>query len=145
MQSNLEQVPVFFECRPCVALQDPLVIKTFVLDIHLKGLRLDDGVLIYSVIFRIYYKLLDTNLAPRAKEVCLKGKTMLLEANPTKFSLTVPNLLDWDQVTRNPVWNIQGATQRIQYAIARIVEHPDGSIDVQFEEETQQPKVKTFI
>lgn len=101
----------------------------------------------YSIIFRVYYQLLHTNLAPRALEVSPQGRTMLIEVNLERSSIVVPKLLQWDQITKNPVWSLVGAAKpfKRQPSMARIEEHPDGSVDVYFDEEEPQSKVKEFI
>lgn len=147
VQLNLAEGPIFSECKPgyCVA-DDPHILKTLTLDVKSKGLNLEDRVMLYSIIFRIYYKLLHTNLAPRALEVSPQGQTMLMEVNLHKSSVTVPKLLQWDEITRNSTSSLEGAAKpfRRQPAVARIEEYSDGLVNMYFEEEPQS-KVKEFI
>lgn len=83
VQSNLEKGPVHFGCRPRynVALDDFHILKSLTLDIKSKGLNLEEGAIPYSIIFSVYYKLLHTNLDPRALDVSPQGQTMLMEVN----------------------------------------------------------------
>ncbi|TYK04698.1 polyprotein [Cucumis melo var. makuwa] len=66
VQSNLEQGPVYFNCRPglTVSLQDKNIMDTISLDVHSQGLELKDGSLPFAVSYRIYFKSMHTNLSP---------------------------------------------------------------------------------
>ena len=59
------------------------------------------------VIFRVYYKLMNTNISPRALRSSPKGSTMLIKANIGKSSVTIPQTLYWDQINRNTLCKIE--------------------------------------
>lgn len=119
--------------------------STLTLDIYSNGLRLENGVMSYSIIFR-YYKLLDINLSPGALEVSPLGQSILVEVNLERSSVTILKLLEWNQVTKNPIWNLEGVSKpfKRQPDEARIEEYPNGSFE-EFEEEQPRSKVKEFI
>ncbi|KAA0054118.1 uncharacterized protein E5676_scaffold2277G00300 [Cucumis melo var. makuwa] len=122
VQSNLEQGPVYFNCRPnlTVSLHDKNIMDTISLDVHSQGLELKDGSLPFAVSYRIYFKLMHTNLSPKELGVSPKGYTMLMEVNVEKSSMTIPRNLNWDELTKNSVWKLQGETTPIK----RISEKP---------------------
>lgn len=77
------------------------------------------------------------NLASKALEISEKGSTMLMEVSLSRSSMTVPKMLNWNEITRDPVWNIQNATQPVkrQSVVVKIIEHLDGSVDVMFKKD----------
>uniref|UniRef100_A0A9I9E4F7 Uncharacterized protein n=1 Tax=Cucumis melo TaxID=3656 RepID=A0A9I9E4F7_CUCME len=58
--------------------------------------------------------------------------------------MMVPKLLDWSELTRNPVWSIEHATalRTRQSNTAQIIEYDDGHVKVQFQEEPHQPPIR---
>uniref|UniRef100_A0A9I9EEA4 Polyprotein n=1 Tax=Cucumis melo TaxID=3656 RepID=A0A9I9EEA4_CUCME len=67
VQSNLEQRPVYFNCKLglTVSLQDRSIMDTLSLDVHSQELELKDGSLPFAVSYRIYFKSMHTNLSPK--------------------------------------------------------------------------------
>ncbi|KAA0050445.1 hypothetical protein E6C27_scaffold175G00510 [Cucumis melo var. makuwa] len=149
VQSNLEQGPVYFNCRPSltVSLQDKNIMDTISLDVHSQGLELKDGSLPFAVSYRIYFKLMHTNLSPKALGVSPKGYTMLMEVNIEKSSMTIPRNLNWDELTKNPVWKLQGETAPIKRSSteASITEFPDGNVEVQFNTGISYPRISEIM
>ncbi|KAA0041638.1 uncharacterized protein E5676_scaffold242G00060 [Cucumis melo var. makuwa] len=95
VQSNLGQGPVYFYCRPglTVSLQDKNIMDALSLDVHFQGLELKDESLPFAVSYHIYFKLMHTNLSPKALGVSPKGYTMLMEVNVEKSSMTIPKTI----------------------------------------------------
>ncbi|KAA0049723.1 polyprotein [Cucumis melo var. makuwa] len=69
---------------------------------------------------------------------------MLMEVNLERSSMTVPKLLDWSQLTRNPVWTIEHVTtpRTRKSSTAQITEYDDGHVEVQFQEEPHHPPIR---
>ncbi|KAA0041674.1 movement protein [Cucumis melo var. makuwa] len=149
VQSNLEQGPVYFNCRPdlTVSLQDKNIMDTISLDVHSQRLELKDGSLPFAVSYRIYFKLMHTNLSPKALGISPKGYTMLMEVNVEKSSMTIPRNLKWDELTKNPIWKLQGETTPIKRSSteASITEFPDGNVEVQFNTGISYPRISEIM
>uniref|UniRef100_A0A9I9DXD9 Uncharacterized protein n=1 Tax=Cucumis melo TaxID=3656 RepID=A0A9I9DXD9_CUCME len=149
VQSNLEQGPVYFNCRLglTVSLQDKNIMDTLCVDVHSQGLELKDGSLPFVVSYRIYFKLMHTNLSPKALGVSLKGYTMLMEVNVQKSSMTIPKTLQWEEINQNPVWKLQRVTAPAKRTSteASITEFPDGNIEIQFNYEARYPKIREIM
>ncbi|KAA0052109.1 Enzymatic polyprotein [Cucumis melo var. makuwa] len=149
VQSNLEQGPVYFNCRPglTVSLQDKNIMDTISLDVHSQGLELKDGSLPFAVSYRIYFKLMHTNLSPKALGISPKGYTMLMEVNVEKSSMTIPRNLKWDELTKNPIWKLQGEIAPIKRSSteASITEFPDGNVEVQFNTGISYPRISEIM
>ncbi|KAA0032917.1 hypothetical protein E5676_scaffold384G003470 [Cucumis melo var. makuwa] len=123
VQSNLEQGPVYFICRPglTVSLQDKNIMGTISLDVHSQGLEVKDGSLPFAVSYRIYLKLMHTNLSAKALGISPKGYTMLME--------------------------LQGETTTIKRSSteASITEFPDGNVEVQFNTGISYPRISEIM
>lgn len=149
VQSNLEQGPVYFNYRPSltVSLQDKNIMDAISLDVHSQGLELKDGSLPFAVSYRIYFKLMYTNLSPKALGVSPKGYTMLMEVNVEKSSMTIPRNLNWNELTKNPVWRLQGEMTPIKRSSteASITEFPDGNVEVQFNTGISYPRISEIM
>ena len=67
--TSLYDGPVYFNCYPdlTLALDDPNIVKALTLNIDLSGYPMEEGSKTLALIYRIYYKLLGTQLNPGAK------------------------------------------------------------------------------
>ncbi|TYK19826.1 polyprotein [Cucumis melo var. makuwa] len=134
VQSNLEQGPVYFNCKPglTVSLQDRNIMDTLSLDVRSQELELKDGLLPFAVSYQIYFKLMHTNLSSKALGVSPKGYTMLMEANIEKSSMTIPRTLKWAKPTKDPIWKLQGETTPVRRTSteASITEFSDRNVEV---------------
>ncbi|XP_050936259.1 uncharacterized protein LOC127144394 [Cucumis melo] len=146
VQSNLDNGPVYFTCKPgfTIALQDKNIYDVLCLDVRAKGLRLKNGTYPFSVMYILYYKMMYTNASPKALGVSPKNYTMLMKVNLERSSMMVPKLLDWSELTRNPIWSIEHATipRTRQSSTTQITEYDDGHVEVQFQEESHQPPIR---
>lgn len=84
-----------------MALDDPHLFKVLTLNITGQGLNLE-GVKKLTLLYKITYKTLTTTMEPKALVSSSKGKTMLIETNLSKSSISVPKMLSWDILTKNP-------------------------------------------
>uniref|UniRef100_A0A9I9EKC4 Uncharacterized protein n=1 Tax=Cucumis melo TaxID=3656 RepID=A0A9I9EKC4_CUCME len=112
VQSSLDNDLVYFTCKLgfTVALQDKNIYNVLCFDIRAKGLRLKNGSYLFSIMYVLYYKMMYTNVSPKALGVSPKNYTMLMEVNLERSSMIVLKLLDWSELTRNLVWLIEHAT-----------------------------------
>ncbi|KAI5663844.1 hypothetical protein M9H77_23167 [Catharanthus roseus] len=69
IQTNICNGPIYFNCAPnySVSLIDPLLMNSLVLDIHLQGDEFEKLTEQFVVMYRIYYRLLSSQLNPRFK------------------------------------------------------------------------------
>ena len=67
--ASLYDGPVYFNCYHdlTLALDDPIIIKALTLNIASSGYHMEEGSKPFALIYRIYYKLLSTQLNPGAK------------------------------------------------------------------------------
>lgn len=128
IESNLADGPAYFNCYTSftVALDDPHFFKVLTLDIIGQGLNLEEGVKKLTLFYKITYKTLTTTMEPKALVASPKGKTMLIEANLNKSSVSIPKMLSWDTLTRNPKWILDNAfvPPKREKKLSHIIEHP---------------------
>ena len=97
--ASLYDGPVYFNCYPdlTLALDDPNIVKTLTLNIASFGYHMEEGSKPFALIYRIYYKLLGTQLNPSAKiNREPSGKTMLSSTPGAKVQ--VPKMIQWQDV-----------------------------------------------
>ena len=97
--ASLYDGPVYFNCYPdlTLALDDPIIVKTLTLNIASSGYHMEEGSKPFALIYRIYYKLLGTQLNPSAKiNREPSGKTMLSSTPGAKVQ--VPKMIQWQDV-----------------------------------------------
>ena len=78
--SSLFDGPVYFNCHPdlILALDDPNIVKVLTLNILTSGYDMDEGSKPFAIIYRIYYRLVNTTLNPRARLRDTGDKTLLI-------------------------------------------------------------------
>ena len=62
---------------------------------------------------------------------------MLIETNLNKSSISVPKMLSWDNITRNPKWVLENTfiPPKREKELSHIIEHLDGRVEIKFEYE----------
>ena len=78
--SSLFGGPIYFNCYPNItlALDDPNIVKVLTLNILTSGYDMDEGSKPLAIIYRIYYRLVNTTLNPRARLRDTGDKTLLI-------------------------------------------------------------------
>ena len=78
--SSLFDGPVYFNCHPdlILALDDPNIVKVLTLNILTSGYDMDEGSKPFAIIYRIYYRLVNTTLNPHARLRDTGHKTLLI-------------------------------------------------------------------
>ncbi|KAM3198755.1 hypothetical protein P3L10_034506 [Capsicum annuum] len=139
IQSNLSDGPVYFNCYPnfSVDINDPNIMDVLTLNVKTKNMNSKDNTREIAIIYRVYYRLMGTTLAPKARLTSPKGVTTLMEANKDRSTVFVPKALVWDDILHSNDWHFEAITRPTRtYSersqIERIIQHPDGSIDLKF-------------
>ena len=88
--------PVYFNCYPDIslALDDPNIIKALTLNIASSSYNMEEGRKPFALIYRIYYRLLDTQLNPSARiNREPASKTMLIQCSTLDAKIQVPKMI----------------------------------------------------
>ncbi|KAL4653336.1 hypothetical protein ACB092_01G295400 [Castanea dentata] len=107
--ASLYDGPVYFDCYPdlALALDDPNIIKALTLNILTSGYDMDDGSRPFTLIYRIFYRLLDSQLTPRSRGRDPAGKTMLIQCSTSDAKIQVPKMIQWQDVTLPKEWTLE--------------------------------------
>lgn len=138
-ETNISNGPIYFNCYPnfSIGLFDPNILDTLVLTIKTKNLEFTVDTKAIAVIYRVCYKTMTTTIEPRAKIGNTKDYTLMIESNPMSTRVSIPKKLRWDEITKSCNWNLQdiGTSKPSEdlSQISNIVEHTDGSVDINFE------------
>jgi hypothetical protein len=71
-------------------LDDINFLKTLTLNIQTKGYDMEEGSRPLAIIYRIYYRLMKTNLNPQAIFKDPKGSTLLIESSTQNAAISAP-------------------------------------------------------
>ncbi|KAG5577364.1 hypothetical protein H5410_057498 [Solanum commersonii] len=139
LQSNLADGPIYFNCYPnfSIDINDPNVMDSLTINVKTKNLNNKINTREIAIIYQVYYRVMKTHLAPKARNESIKGETMLMEANHEHSSIFVPCLLQWKDIFSSNDWRFENITQPFsfhseRYQIERVVQFPDGSIKLKF-------------
>ena len=102
--------PVYFNYYPDITLtlNDPNIVKALTLNILTSGYNMEEGSKPFALIYRIYYRLLGTQLNPGARiNREPAGKTMLIQCSTADAKTYVPKMIQWQDVALplNGCWN----------------------------------------
>ena len=105
--------PVYFNCYPdlTLALDDPSIVKALTLNIASSGYHMEEGSKPFALIYRIYYKLMGTQMNPCAmihREP--SGKTMLIQCSTPDAKIQVPKMIQWQDVRLPNDWLLEQET-----------------------------------
>ena len=102
--------PVYFNCYHDVslALDDPNIVKALTLNILTSSYNMEEGSKPFALIYRIYYRLLGTQLNPNARiNREPAGKTMLIQCSTADTKTHVPKMIQWQDVTLPTEWLLE--------------------------------------
>lgn len=99
---NICNGPIYFNCAPnfSVSLPDPLILNSLVLDIHMQGDEFEKLTEQFVVMYRIYFKLMNSQLNSKFKLLRnIKEETVLLQIDSECSKTFTPKRLKWDEIT----------------------------------------------
>ena len=92
---------VYFNRYPNIshALDDPNIAKALTLNIASSGYNMEEGSKSFAMIYRIYYRLLGTQLNPSARiNREPTGKNMLIQCSTPDDKVQVPKMIHWQDI-----------------------------------------------
>ena len=89
-----------------------------------------------TIIYRIYYKVITTQLNPRVECQFVKDKILLLQYNPNNTQAFVPKKLKWNEITQWDQWELKDLTNpkpiKPLTTPSKIIQHTDGTVQIEF-------------
>jgi len=149
VQTNLHNGPIFFNCAPnfSVDLTDPTILKTLSLDIHMPNNKFTDSRRNFALMYRVYFRLLSSQLNPKCLVNTPPGETTLLQVEAEQSSTFTPKLLKWNEITIPDFWTIvnpQPPRNITRREISRIDEDSEGRILLRFNSFNEASTSSTF-
>ncbi|KAL4606183.1 hypothetical protein ACB092_09G084000 [Castanea dentata] len=139
--TSLYDGPVYFDCYLDLALDldDPNIIKALTLNILTSGYDMDDGNKPFTLIYRIYYRLLDSQLTPCARGRDPAGKTMLIQCSTPNAKIQVPKMIQWQDISLPKEWTLEQVAPPIkpvfdELDLTNIAQYVDGTVKIFFDD-----------
>ncbi|KAL4611228.1 hypothetical protein ACB092_08G107800 [Castanea dentata] len=139
--ASLYDGPVYFDCYPnlALALDDHNIIKALTLNILTSGYDMDDGGRPFTLIYRIFYRLLDSQLTPRSRGRDPAGKTMLIQCSTPDAKIQVPKMIQWQDITLPREWTLEQVAPLVkpvfdELDLTKIAQYTDGTVKIFFDD-----------
>ncbi|KAI5681135.1 hypothetical protein M9H77_02362 [Catharanthus roseus] len=138
IQTNICNGPIYFNCAPnySVSLTDPLIMNSLVLDIHMQGDEFEKLTEQFVVMYRVYYRLLSSQLNPRFKLIpTSRDETVLLHIDAEQSKTFTPKRLKWHEITIPDEFQIENphpCPDIERKEISQIIEDPNGNVLIRF-------------
>ena len=139
--ASLYDGPVYFSCYPdlTLPLDDPNIIKALTLNIASYGYHMEEGSKPFALIYRIYYRLLGTQLNPGAinhKES--SGKTMLIKCPTPDAKVQIPKMIQWQDIKLPTEWFLEQESPIAkpifdEFDFTHIQQYLDGTVKISFQ------------
>ena len=139
--ASLYDGPVYFSCCPdlTLALDDPNIIKALTLNIASSGYHMEEGSKLFALIYRIYYRLLGTQLNPSAinhREP--SGKTMLIKCSTPNAKIQITKKIQWQDIKLPTDWFLEQESPIAkpifdELDLTHIQQYLDGTVKISFQ------------
>jgi hypothetical protein len=139
VHTSLYNGPVYFDIFPNItlALSDVNISKALTLSVLTSGYDMIIGSKPLVIIYRIYYKLLKTNLNPQAVIKNSGESTMLIQSSTRDANIRITRMMKWSEITLPSEWLIENASQPAKVSqddanVDYIQQYLDGSVKISF-------------
>ena len=89
-------------------MDDPNIVKALTLNILTSGNNMEEGSKPFALIYRIYYRLLGTQLNPGARiNREPTGKTMLIQCSTADARTYAPKMIQWQDINLPKQWFLE--------------------------------------
>lgn len=139
VHTSLYNGPIYFDTFPNITLSmnDVNISKALTLNVLTSGYDMLIGSQPVVIIYRIYYKLLKTNLNPQAVIKNLGESTLLIQSSSRDANILIPRMMKWSEITLPNEWLIENVTQPAKVAqddanVDYIQQYMDGSVKISF-------------
>ena len=107
VEANISKGPIHFNVNPdlTLSLDDGAPEKALTLKINTTGYQMIEGSHPLALVYKIYYKLLKTNLNPQALLKDPKDQTLLPQASSEDINVNIPKMIKWEDIKLPEEWN----------------------------------------
>ena len=154
VEANVSQGPIHFNVNLdlTLSLDDGAPEKALTLKINTSGYHMIEESRHIALVYRIYYKLLKTNLNPQALTKDPKDQTLLLQASNEDINVNVPKMIKWKDIKLPEEWDLPNKMpptipKPINIAetdnLESVTQFHDGTIKIRFDH--SKPKIPPMI
>jgi hypothetical protein len=113
IQSSLFNGPVHFDVFPnlTLSLDDINILKALTLNVLTFGYDMEEGSRPLAIIYRIYYKLMKTNLDPQAVIKSAGQSTLLIQSSTLDANIQIPKMIRWDDINLPNEWLLENVSK----------------------------------
>jgi hypothetical protein len=137
VQTSLYNGPVYFDTFPNItlALSDVNIVKALTLNVLTSSYNMLEGSQPLVIIYRIYYKLLKTNLNPQAIIKNSGNSTLLIQSSTRDANMRIPRMMKWSEISLPNEWLIKNVSQPAKTSsddtnLDYIQQYLDGSVKI---------------
>ena len=119
-------------------MDDPNIVKALTLNILTSGNNMKEGSKPFALIYRIYYRLLGTQLNPGARiNREPTGKTMLIQCSTADARTYAPKMIQWQDINLPKQWLLEQESSPAksifdELNLTHIQQYLDGTIKISF-------------
>jgi hypothetical protein len=139
IQSSLFNGPVHFDVFPnlTLSLDDINILKALTLNVLTSGYDMEEGSRPLAIIYRIYYKLMKTNLDPQAVIKSAGQSTLLIQSSTHDANVQIPKMIRWDDINLPNEWLLENVSKPPRVindssSLDYIHQYLDGSVKINF-------------
>jgi hypothetical protein len=139
IQSSLFNGPVHFDVFPnlTLSLDDINILKALTLNVLTSGYDMEEGSRPLAIIYRIYYKLMKTNLDPQAVIKSAGQSTLLIQSSTHDANIQIPKMIRWDDINLPNEWLLENVSKPPRVvndssSLDYIQQYLDGSVKISF-------------
>jgi cell division protein FtsB len=145
IQSSLFNGPVHFDVFPnlTLSLDDINILKALTLNVLTSGYDMEEGSRPLAIIYRIYYKLMKTNLDPQAVIKSVSQSTLLIQSSTHDANIQIPKMIQWDDINLPNEWLLENVSKPPRVvndssSLDYIQQYLDGSVKINFSDLNNQ-------
>jgi hypothetical protein len=139
IQSSLFNGPVHFDVfsNLTLSLDDINILKALTLNVLTSGYDMEEGSRPLAIIYRIYYKLMKTNLDPQAVIKSAGQSILLIQSSIHDVNIQIPKMIRWDEINLPNEWLLENVSKPPRVvndssSLDYIQQYLDGSVKINF-------------
>ena len=116
IQSSLFNGPIHFDVFPnlTLSLDDINMLKALTLNVLTSSYDMEEGSKPLTIIYRIYYRLMKTNLNPQVVIKDSGGSTLLIQSSTQDANILTPKMIRWDEISLPNEWLLENVAKPSQ-------------------------------
>jgi hypothetical protein len=139
IQSSLFNGLVHFDVFPnlTLSLDDINILKALTLNVLTSGYDMEEGSRPLAIIYRIYYRLMKTNLDPQTVIKNAGQSTLLIQSSTHDANIQIPKMIRWDEINLPNEWLLENVSKPPRVvndssSLDYIQQYLDGSVKINF-------------